>query len=54
MALTLWIPLASHVYLFTTHITRNKIIAGVGVLIVLVAALGVWLYMRRRNSARQA
>jgi uncharacterized membrane protein YqjE len=42
----------SDIYLLSTHITRNKIIAGVAILAVLVAAAVVWLVMRsrRRNA----
>jgi hypothetical protein len=40
---------SSSLYLFTTHITRNKIIALVAVAIVAIAAV-VWFVMRRRQS----
>jgi hypothetical protein len=54
MALFFALPLSSHLYLFTTHITRTKIIVGVGLVVVLVAVLVVWLVMRRRGGgARQ-
>ena len=43
--------LAAVVYLFSTHITRNKIIAIVAVVVVLVAAIGVWFIRRRRVRA---
>jgi hypothetical protein len=40
--------LAAVVYMFSTHITRNKIIAGAVVAVVLIAAVGFWLMRRRR------
>jgi LPXTG-motif cell wall-anchored protein len=40
---------SSGLYLFTTHITRNKIIAFVAVGIVAIAAV-VWFLRRRRQS----
>jgi hypothetical protein len=40
--------LAAGLYLFSTHITRTKIIAIVVVAIVVVVALGFWLVRRRR------
>lgn len=40
--------LAAGLYLFSTHLTRNKIIAIVAVAVVVVVALGVW-FMRRRK-----
>jgi hypothetical protein len=42
---------SSHLYLFTMHITRNKILAGVAVLVVVVVGLGVWLVRRNRSRA---
>jgi hypothetical protein len=53
MVMTMNLALASHLYLFTTHITRTKIIAGVAVVIVVAVAGVVWLVMRRRGNARQ-
>jgi membrane protein DedA with SNARE-associated domain len=43
--------LAGDLYLFTTHITRNKIIAAVVVAIVAVVAVVVWFIRRRQNRA---
>ena len=43
--------LAAAVYMFSTHITRTKIIAGAVVAVVLVAAVGYWLIRRRRARA---
>jgi hypothetical protein len=40
--------LAGGLYLFSTHLTRNKIIAIVVVAVVVIVALGVWLMRRRR------
>jgi hypothetical protein len=36
------------IFLFSTHITRNKIIAIVAVAVVVVVAAGIWLVRRRR------
>jgi hypothetical protein len=45
-------PYLTHdLYLFSTHITRNKIIAGVVVVIVAVAALVYWLIRRRQSGS---
>ncbi len=41
--------LTHDLYLFTTHITRNKIIAGV-VVVVVAAAAAIYWFMRRRQS----
>jgi hypothetical protein len=40
-----------HVYLFTTHMTRNKEIAIAAVVVVAIVAVGVWLVRRRRTRA---
>jgi len=40
--------LAAGLYLFSTHITRNKIIAIVAVVVVVVVGLGVWFVRRRK------
>jgi hypothetical protein len=36
-------------YLITATITPNKVIAGVVVLVVAVAAVGFWMVRRRRS-----
>jgi hypothetical protein len=41
--------LTHDLYLFTTHITRNKIIAGVVLVIVAVAAVVFWVVRRRQS-----
>jgi hypothetical protein len=38
-----------HLFLFTTHITRNKEIAIAAVVVVAIAAVAFW-FMRRRSS----
>lgn len=38
-----------HLYLFTTHLTRNKEIAIAAVVVVAIVAVGVWFMMRRRT-----
>ncbi|MEA2643689.1 MAG: hypothetical protein QOG08_715 [Chloroflexota bacterium] len=43
--------LAAAIYLFSTHITRTKIIVGIAVAVVLVVAVGVWLMRRRKVRA---
>ena len=43
--------LTHDLYLFSTHITRNKIIAGVAVVVVVIAAVVFWFVRRRRASA---
>jgi hypothetical protein len=49
-ALHLLTPYLTHdLYLFTAHITRNKVIAGVVVVILAAAAL-VFYFVRRRQS----
>lgn len=45
------ILLTDHIYLFTTHITRTKVIVGIVVLVVAVVALAVFLMRRRRTNA---
>jgi hypothetical protein len=42
---------SSQLYLFTTHITRNKIIAGIALIVVVVLGLAYWLMRRRRSRA---
>jgi hypothetical protein len=45
-------PYLTHdLFLFTTHITRNKIIAGVVVVIVAAAAVVYWFVRRRQSRA---
>jgi hypothetical protein len=41
---------AAQIFLFSTHITRTKVIAGVAVVVVVVAALAFW-FIRRRRAA---
>jgi len=43
--------LTHDLYLFTTHITRNKIIAGVVLVIVAAVAVVFWLVRRRQSRA---
>jgi hypothetical protein len=42
---------SSHLYLFSTHITRTKIIAVVVFAVVVVAAVVVWFVRRRQSRA---
>jgi hypothetical protein len=42
---------AAQLFLFSMHITRNKIIAGVVVALVLVAGLVFWFVRRRQAPA---
>lgn len=39
----------SSIFLITTAITTNKIIAGVVVLVVVIAGVGYWMSRRRRS-----
>jgi LPXTG-motif cell wall-anchored protein len=43
--------LAAGLYLFSTHITRTKIIVIVVVGVVVIAAVGFWLVRRRKVRA---
>ena len=40
-----------NLYLFTTHMTRNKWIAVAAVVVVVVGGGGFWLMRRRRANA---
>ncbi|MDQ6877762.1 MAG: hypothetical protein M3082_08700 [Candidatus Dormibacteraeota bacterium] len=42
---------SSHMYLFTTHLTRNKEIAVIVVAVLVVVAVVVWVMRRRRRRA---
>jgi hypothetical protein len=42
--------LNAHLFLFTTHITQRKLIAGVVLAVIVVAALAFWLIRRRRTA----
>jgi hypothetical protein len=44
------LPIEGHIYLFTTHMTRNKVIASVAVVVVLVIGLIAWLAATRRRA----
>ncbi len=50
MLMTLALSNTSHIYLFTTHITRNKIIAAVAVVAVALVAAIAWVVTRRRKT----
>jgi hypothetical protein len=40
----------NHIFLFTTHMTRNKEIAIAAVVVVVIIVVGVWLMRRRRTG----
>jgi hypothetical protein len=40
-----------YIYLFTTHLTRNKEIAIAVVVVVAIVVVGFWLMRRRRTRA---
>lgn len=46
--------ISSQLFLFSTHITRTKIIVGVAVVAVLAIGLVAWYVVRRRSGAGQA